>query len=84
MLKSLTGSKWGADKQTMFLVYRVLIKSCLDYEAEVYDSGCKIIRKHRLDAVPVYASLFLCIEMYFSGSMPGGLGRDVAGFELEF
>ena len=58
ILKALSGTKWGADKETMVLVYRSLIRSCMDYGSEVYDSACKT-NKLKLDRIQSQA-LRLC------------------------
>jgi ribonuclease HI len=45
ILKAISGSKWGADKATMLIVYKSLILSCIDYGCEVYDSACKTTKE---------------------------------------
>ena len=50
ILKALTDSKWGANKQSILLLYKAIIRSCLDYGAEVYDSCCQSL-KDRLNAI---------------------------------
>ena len=50
LLKTLSGSKWGADKATMVIVYKSLIRSIIDYGSEIYDSAC-ISSKLRLDRI---------------------------------
>ena len=39
LLRSLSGTTWGADRQSMLTVYRALIRSIVDYGAIVYDSA---------------------------------------------
>ena len=58
LLKVLAGSKWGADKETMLIVYKGLILSCMDYGCEVYDSATKTL-KNKLEVVQNQA-LRLC------------------------
>ena len=50
ILKALAGSKSVADKETMLLVYRGLMQSCLDYGSEVYDSAYNTNKK-KLDMI---------------------------------
>ena len=50
ILKALSGSKWGADKATMLIMYKSLILSCIDYGCEVYGSACKTHKK-KIDGV---------------------------------
>ena len=52
LLKVLAGSRWGTDRETILMVYRSLIRSCMEYGCEVYDSTCKT-HKRRLDRVQV-------------------------------
>ena len=38
LLKVLADSRWGADKEIMLIVYRGLIRSCMECGSELYDS----------------------------------------------
>ena len=58
LLKAIAGSKWGADKRTMIIVYKAMILSVIDYGCEIYDSACKS-RKWSLDRIQNQA-LRLC------------------------
>ena len=40
ILKSISGTEWGAEKSTMLNLYRALIRSKLDYGSIVYGSTC--------------------------------------------
>ena len=60
ILKALSGTKWGTNKETMVKVKRGLIWSCFDYGSEVYDSACES-NKLKIDRIQ-YQSLRLCTE----------------------
>lgn len=50
ILKLLTGSKWGADKQTMVILYKTLIRPILDYGCGIYNSA-SLSLKNKLDVI---------------------------------
>ena len=50
LLKVPDGYRSGADKETKLIVYRGLIRPCLEYGSEVYDSTCKT-HKEKLDRI---------------------------------
>ena len=58
ILKLLTGSKWGADKETMVILYKTLIRSMLDYGSVIYHSASKTTMQ-KLDVIQSQ-SLRLC------------------------
>ena len=58
VLKLLSGSKWGADKETMVTLYKTLIRSVLDYGCPVYNTASKSLKK-KLDVIQSQA-LRLC------------------------
>ena len=58
VLKLLTGSKWGADKSTMVILYKTLIRSVLDYGCVVYHSASDTVLQ-KLDVIQSQ-SLRLC------------------------
>lgn len=58
LLKVLSGTNWGASKEVNLLLYRSLIRSCIDYGCEVYDS-CAKVHKVKLDRVQ-YQCLRIC------------------------
>ena len=86
LLKVLTGSRWGADKETMLLVYRGLIRSCMEYGCAVYDLTCKM-HKRRSDRVQAQC-LRICSGALWCtsvaalqvdcGEMPLDLRRNIA------
>ena len=41
ILRSLTGTEWGAEKRTMVMLYRTLIRSVIDYGSIAYDTASK-------------------------------------------
>ena len=59
ILKVLSGSKWGASKETMVLVYKTFIRSLLDYGSVVYNSACKSI-KEKLDIIQSQSLRICC------------------------
>ena len=59
ILKLLTGSKWGTDKETMVLLYKNLIRSIIDYGSIVYQSACKTTLK-KLDVIQSQALRLCC------------------------
>lgn len=50
ILKTVARTSYGADRSTLLLLYRSLIRSKLDYACMVYDSACKS-RKKGLDVI---------------------------------
>ena len=50
LLKCISHNEWGADRNTLLLVYRALIRSLLDYGCMLYKSASKHLLK-KLDAV---------------------------------
>lgn len=59
LIRMLTGTKWGADRHTLLLLYRTLILSVINYGAELYHSASAHQLK-RLDTVQ-YKCLKLCL-----------------------
>ena len=59
ILKLLTGSKWGADKQTMVTLYKTLIRPILDYGCGIYNSASPSI-KSKLDVIQSQALRLCC------------------------
>ena len=39
ILKVLAGTSWGANKESVLLLYKTIILSCLDYGSEAYDTA---------------------------------------------
>ena len=59
VLKALTGSKWGADKETMVILYKTFIRSVIDYGSIIYCSASPSILK-KLDVVQSQALRLCC------------------------
>ncbi len=64
LLKVLSHSDWGADKATLLMVYRSLIRSKLDYGCMVYGSACQTNLK-LLDPVHTQA-IRICLGAFRS------------------
>lgn len=41
LLRSITAQDWGADQHCLMKIYRMLIRSKIDYGAIVYNSACQ-------------------------------------------
>ena len=39
VMRSLTGQRWGADKRSLLMIYRALIRSKMDYACQAYDTA---------------------------------------------
>lgn len=50
LMRSVTGSSWGASKASLLLIYRALVRSVLDYGAIAFDSATEA-QKRRLDVI---------------------------------
>ena len=59
ILKLLSGSKWGADKNTMVILYKTLIRSIIDYGSIIYQSASKS-NLHKLDVIQSQALRICC------------------------
>jgi len=57
-MRNLTGTTWGASKDSLLTVYRTLIRSIIDYGAEVLDSA-NVGIKEMLDKIQ-YQALRIC------------------------
>ena len=58
VLKAVSGTQWGASKETLLLLYKGLIRSCLDYGSEIYDTASPA-QKSKLDKIQ-YQCLRIC------------------------
>ena len=58
LMRAVSGKYWGADFNTLILLYRSLIRSRLDYCSEGYESACLTL-KQRLDSIQC-AALRIC------------------------
>lgn len=54
LMRSITGTTWGASKASLLLIYRALIRSVLEYGAIAFDSATDA-QKRRLDAIQYQA-----------------------------
>ena len=50
LMKVVSGAYWGACKETLVILYRNLIRSCIDYGCEIYDSTVKT-NKMKIDRI---------------------------------
>jgi len=50
LMRSVSGSSWGASRASLMLIYRALIRSVLDYGAIAFDSATEA-QKRRLDVI---------------------------------
>ncbi|GFY67815.1 hypothetical protein TNIN_90121 [Trichonephila inaurata madagascariensis] len=62
ILKVLANTRWGADRTSLFRLYRALIRSKLNYGSVVYSSACKSLLKI-LDPVH-HQALRLCLGAF--------------------
>ena len=54
LLRAISGNKWGANKKTLLMIYRSLIRSILDYGAVALDSMSESNKK-KLDVIQMQA-----------------------------
>ena len=45
IMRSLAGQRWGADKRSLLMIYRALIRSKIDYACQTYDTASDIAKK---------------------------------------
>ena len=62
MMRSLTGQKWGADKRSLLMIYRALIRSKIDYACQAYDTASDTA-KNELDKLQAAALRIACGAM---------------------
>jgi len=58
-LRAISGNKWGANKKTLLLVYRSLIRSVIEYGSIAYDSMGEV-NKRKLDSIQTQALRIVC------------------------
>jgi len=58
-MRAVVGSKWGASKKVLLIIYRSLIRSILDYGAIALDSMTDR-NKERLDSIQAQALRIAC------------------------
>ena len=54
LMRSITGSNWGASRSSLLIIYKALIRSVLDYGSVAYDSATET-QKRRLDSIQCQA-----------------------------
>ena len=54
LMRSISGSSWGASKSSLMTIYRALIRSVMDYGAIAYDTATEA-QKRRLDTIQYQA-----------------------------
>ena len=59
ILKSLTGSNWGTDKETMVILYKTLVRSIIDYGCEIYHTAKESVLG-KLDVVQSQCLRLIC------------------------
>ena len=83
LLRALTGTDWGANKKTLIMLYRTLIRSIIDYGSIAYDSASES-SKRLLDQIQSKSLRICCGAMIMTpvaalqvecGEVPLGLRR---------
>ena len=62
LLRALSGIDWGANKKTLVMLYRTLIRSIIDYGSEAYDSA-SYVHKQKIDQLQSKALRICCGAM---------------------
>ena len=63
LMRCLSGQGWGADKTTLLMIYRALIRSKIDYGCIAYNSTCAKQHKEKLDNIQSAALRICCGAM---------------------
>jgi len=63
IIRCLSGTGWGASKSTQLTLYRALIRSCLDYGAQAFNSAA-VNEKKKLDTIQYQALRTACGAMH--------------------
>ena len=69
LLKIVSGTSWGADRQSLLMVYKALIRSKLDYGSIVYDSATDAV----LERLNVFQNK--CLRVCLGALRPTRVGR---------
>jgi ribonuclease HI len=80
LMRSLTGTSWGASKKCLLTIYRVLIRSLLDYGAVAMDSAI-VSAKKKLETVQCKALRICCGAM--TGTPLSALQNECGEMPLE-
>ena len=62
LLKVMAGSRWGASKDVLLLVYKALIRSLIDYGCTAYDTASQTV-KSKLESIQSKALRICCGAM---------------------
>jgi len=62
LLRCLTGTNWGANKNILITVYKGLIRSLLDYGSTLFSNAAKYLLE-KLDSIQ-YKSLYICVGAF--------------------
>jgi len=62
LMRKLTGTQWGASKESLLTIYRALIRSLLDYGAEALDSASQSM-KAKFDVIQAKCLRICCGAM---------------------
>ena len=63
LMRCLTGQGWGADKTSLLMIYKALIRSKIDYGCIAYNSTCTKQHKEKLDKIQAAALRICCGAM---------------------
>ena len=61
LMRCVIGRKWGASKRALMSIYRMLIRSLIDYASIAYDTANKTIKK-RLGTIQSKAMRITCLQ----------------------
>lgn len=84
IMRCSTGCTWGADRSTMLMIYRVMVRSTFDYGCLAYGSAAKSTLA-KLDAaqaralracIGAFRMMPICALLVEAGEAPLGLRRD--------
>ena len=90
LMRSISGSNWGADKKSLLHIYQAMIRSIIDYGCEAYHSASSAILS-KLDRIQSFALRICCGAMKSSstaaiqvecGEQPLDLRRE--SFQLKY
>ncbi|MDW3615091.1 MAG: reverse transcriptase family protein, partial [Nitrososphaeraceae archaeon] len=79
LLRSVTGHQWGANKKTLLMMYRALIRSRLDYGSQLFHTASATALK-KLDTVQSTCLRIICGSM--RGTATSSLQQDTGEMPL--
>jgi ribonuclease HI len=62
LMRSLSGTSWGASKETLLMIYKALIRSVFDYGCTAYNTASEHV-KNKLDQIQAQALRICCGAM---------------------